>query len=123
MAGKRVPANNLAGARLLEPFSRTLVGLQLWHKCPGDHPSARIGDLMSVAYRPMKKAGDDAGFLLRATPISTLLRNRQEPVNLAAFRARAYDLPAGIDRLRELQLPTRVSGNELVEVEHRAVLP
>jgi hypothetical protein len=35
MAGKRMPALDLAGARLLEPLGRTLMGLQLWHKIPG----------------------------------------------------------------------------------------
>jgi hypothetical protein len=31
MTGKRMPAHNFAGSRLLESFSRTLMGLQLWH--------------------------------------------------------------------------------------------
>jgi hypothetical protein len=32
MAGESVPAFDFAGARLLEAFGRTLMGLQLWHK-------------------------------------------------------------------------------------------
>jgi hypothetical protein len=32
MTRKRMPALDFAGARLFEPFGRTLMGLQLWHK-------------------------------------------------------------------------------------------
>ena len=32
VASHGMPAFNLAGARLLETFRRTLMGLQLWHK-------------------------------------------------------------------------------------------
>src|SRR5712671_345976 len=31
MTGKRMSAFDLAGTRLLKPFGRTLMGLQLWH--------------------------------------------------------------------------------------------
>jgi hypothetical protein len=35
MTRKRMPALDFAGARLFEPFGRTLMGLQLWHlECP-----------------------------------------------------------------------------------------
>ena len=33
MTRKRMPALDLAGARLLEPLGRALMGLQLWHLC------------------------------------------------------------------------------------------
>jgi len=39
MTRKRVPAFDFAGARLFEPLSRTLMGLQLWH---GINPSTGI---------------------------------------------------------------------------------
>src|SRR5665213_4253433 len=50
MAGKCMPALDFAGTRLLEPFGRTLMGLQLWHiKFPGcDRPSAALGTTFSM---------------------------------------------------------------------------
>src|SRR6266851_8537214 len=42
MTGKCMPTHDLAGSRLLEPLSRTLMGLQLWHKCPGDRCQLKL---------------------------------------------------------------------------------
>jgi len=50
MTSERMPAHNLAGARLLKPFSRTLMGLQLWHKdVLGD--LAVDDDLIKIAHQ------------------------------------------------------------------------
>jgi tetratricopeptide (TPR) repeat protein len=56
---------------------------------------------------------------------TSLVRGRQKAVSLAGTCLRdAYDLPAGIDRRRDLQLQSRgVGSNEGVEVVHHALLP
>ena len=47
----------------------------------------------------------------------------QECVRLAAYDALTHDLARIIDRLGEQELPRRVLRDELIEVDHSAVLP
>ena len=61
MTGKRMPALDLAGPRLLESLGRTLMGLQLWHNVLGVLAAGDVGH-----HRLPYTSGKGATFLMVA---------------------------------------------------------